>query len=122
MSDRAEQLARLRQERARLRRRMAEVASLTAETGEHVAETFEQIAEHRSPPDADRLRAEASVIREYAAKERSRAVSYGRSGGDDGQAERAMARAPAKAGTNAPGSRTATLANLAVSSDAGESR
>lgn len=101
MFDRAEELARLKQERARLRRRMAEVASLTAETGEHVADTFEQIARHRSPPDADRLRAKASVVREYAAKERTRAVSYGKCGGDDDQAEWDAARAPARAGTDA---------------------
>lgn len=105
MFDRAEELARLRQERARLRRRMAEIASLTAETGEHIADTFEQIARHRSPPDADRLRARASVVREYAAKERIQAVSYSRRGDDDDQAERAVVQAPTRAETDASDSR-----------------
>ena len=67
---------RFEQERVTLRRRMAEVAATVAETEEQGANTLEDVAEHRSPSDAERLRAQAEEARQAAARERRRAASY----------------------------------------------
>ena|SRR5690348_11363738 len=66
---------RFEQERVTLRQRMAEVAVMVAETEEQVASTLEDVAEHRSPSDAEQLRAQAAEARQAAARERRRAVS-----------------------------------------------
>lgn len=82
-----ERAHRLGQKEAELRRRMAEMAGSVAATEEKVADTFEQVAKHRSPPDAERLRAKARDARGYAAKQRDRAANYDVHGRHDGQAD-----------------------------------
>jgi len=74
--DHEERSHRFEQELVALRRRMAEVAATVADTEEQVAITLDDVAEHRSPPDAERLRARAEEARQAAARERRRAVSY----------------------------------------------
>jgi hypothetical protein len=67
------------QEAARLRLWAAEVASSLAATEEEVTRTLEKIAQHRSPPDAERLRARADEARRYAAVVRDRSAKYSNS-------------------------------------------
>ena len=60
------------------------MAMAVAVAEEWLADTLERVAEHRFPHDAERLRAQATKAREYAAKERDRAAHYAmRSGYDD---------------------------------------
>jgi hypothetical protein len=72
---------------ARLRSQAAEAARSVAATEDRLADTFEAIAEHRSPQDAQRLRALADEARDQAVKERDLSVKYSRGGGDESQAE-----------------------------------
>jgi hypothetical protein len=71
----------------RLRRWMADVASWVAVTEEQVAETLERIAEHRSPLEAEQLRARADEARRCAAVERGLSTKYSMRGGDDDRAD-----------------------------------
>jgi hypothetical protein len=75
------------QEAIRLRRWMADVANVVAVTEEQVAETLERVAKHRSPLDAERLRAGASEARRCAAVERGLSTKYNMRGGDDDRAD-----------------------------------
>jgi hypothetical protein len=78
-----ERVDRVVREVIRLRRWIAEVADFVAATEEQVADTLERVAEHRSPLDAERLRAQAGKARRCAAVERALSTKYNIRGGDD---------------------------------------
>jgi hypothetical protein len=56
-------------------------------TEEQVAGTLEKVAENRSPPDDERLRAQADQARRHAAKERDLSTRYNIRGGHDGRSD-----------------------------------